>query len=112
MILLQQFCEDFKQKYKLDPISNARCRLRMFDSIEKMRQQLTANKDVDFNIESLINDIDLGFHVKRSDFDVWVQPFLNEFHRCLQTSITKSGLRLQDVQVVELVGEATRIPII
>lgn len=37
MILLQQFCEDFKQKYKLDPISNARCRLRMLDSIEKMR---------------------------------------------------------------------------
>lgn len=53
-------------------MSNARCRLRMLDAIEKMRQQLTANKDVDFYIESFIEDIDLGFHVKRNDFEEWI----------------------------------------
>ena len=42
------------------------------DAIEKMRQQLTANKDVDFYIESLIEEIDLNFHVKRNDFEAWI----------------------------------------
>ena len=44
----------------------------MLDAIEKMRQQLTANKDVDFYIESLIEEIDLNFHVKRNDFEAWI----------------------------------------
>ena len=59
-LLFDQFSSEFLKKNGLDPRENVRCRLRMLDSIEKMRKLLTSNKEAELNCDSLLDDID--FH--------------------------------------------------
>ena len=68
-MLFHLYGEEFKNKYKCDPRQNAKCRLRMFENIEKARKLLTANKVADLNMEALMEDQDLCKSVKRGDFE-------------------------------------------
>jgi len=101
----------FAKKYGCDPRTNPRARLRLLDAIEKMRKLLTGNKEADISCESLLEDEDLKQHFTRTELEELIGPFLERFNKCLQDSIDRSGLKIADIDFVELVGEATRIPI-
>ena len=66
-LLLEKFCAEFNQKYNCNPITNGRCRIRMLDAIEKMRKLLTANKETEINVESLMEDEDFQKKFTRED---------------------------------------------
>lgn len=84
----------------------------MLDAIEKMRKLLTANKEAEINCESLMEDQDFRKNFKRTDLETLMEPFMRDFSLCLKESLAKSGLSCGHLDYVELVGEATRIPII
>jgi molecular chaperone DnaK (HSP70) len=74
---------EFAKKYGCDPRNNVRCRLRLLDSIEKVRKLLTANKEADVHCESLMEDEDLHRNIKRDDLEELVAPFIQSFRECL-----------------------------
>jgi len=76
-----------------------------------MRKLLTGNKEADISCESLLEDEDLKQHFTRTELEELIGPFIERFQKCLKDSIEKSGLKVVDIDSVELVGEATRIPI-
>ena len=84
----------------------------MLDAIEKMRKLLTANKEAELNCESLMQDQDFRKLFKRADLESLMEPFMKDFTLCLKESLAKSGLSSDHIDFVELVGEATRTPII
>lgn len=84
----------------------------MLDAIEKMRKLLTANKEAEINCESLMEDQDFRKMFKRADMEKLMDPFMRDFSLCIKESLAKSGLSCGHIDFVELVGEATRIPII
>lgn len=88
-----------------------RARLRLLDAIEKMRKLLTGNKEADINCESLLEDEDLKQHFTREEFESLIEAFVKDFRDCLTKSIEVSGLKIEEIDFIELVGEATRIPI-
>jgi len=47
---------EFAKKHGCDPRDDLRCRLRLLDSIEKMRKLLTSNKESDVICDSLMED--------------------------------------------------------
>jgi heat shock protein 4 len=57
-LLFQKFSDEFEKKYGCDPRTAVKPRLRMLDSIEKMRKLLTLNKESEINCESLMEDED------------------------------------------------------
>ena len=81
--LFDLFGGDFNKKYGCDPRPNARCRLRLLDSIEKMRKLLTSNKEADLNVDSLMEDEDYHRHFKRSELEELIEPFLGRFRKCV-----------------------------
>jgi len=101
---------EFAKKYGCDPRQNVRCRLRLLDSIEKVRKLLTSNKEADVHCEALMEDEDLHRSIKRDDLEELIAPFIVSFKACLEESLAKSGLTNEKIHSVELVGEATRIP--
>ena len=111
-MLFDIFAAEFAKKYGCDPREDKRCRLRMLDAIEKMRKLLTANKEAEISCESLMEDQDFRKLFKRADLETLMDPFMREFSLCLKESLAKSGLSSDHIHFVELVGEATRIPII
>jgi len=43
--------------------------VKVIEHIEKQRKILSANEDSHLNIESLIEDIDLSYNMKRDEFE-------------------------------------------
>ena len=82
---------EFAKKYGCDPRPNIRCRLRLLDSIEKVRKLLTSNKEADVHCESLMEDEDLHRALTREELETLVAPFIADFRKCLEDSLTVSG---------------------
>ena len=74
---------EFEKKYGCDPRNSPRARLRLLDSIEKMRKLLTANKEADITCESLMEDEDLRRHFTRDDFEKIIEPTMDKFKETL-----------------------------
>lgn len=110
-LLTELFGGKFEKKYGCDPRENKRARLRLLDAIEKMRKLLSGNKEADINCESLMEDEDLKQHFTRDEFEELIADFVAKFRKCLEDSLVSSGVKIEDIDFVELVGEATRIPI-
>jgi len=102
---------EFEKKYGCDPRTSPRCVMRLLDAIEKVRKLLTANKEADVHCEALMEDEDLHRHMTRDELEELIAPFIGRFRKCLEEAIVKSGLTTEGIDFVELVGEATRIPI-
>ena len=82
---------EFAKKYGCDPRENVRCRLRLLDSIEKVRKLLTSNKEADVHCEALMEDEDLHRAIKREELEELIQPFVVKFKACLVEALEKSG---------------------
>ena len=78
---------NFAKKYGCDPRGNIRCRLRMLDSIEKMRKLLTSNKEADIVCEALMEDEDLRQNFSRDELEKLIEPFVVEFRKCLEEAL-------------------------
>lgn len=90
-LLFELFGGEFAKKYGCDPRESIRCRLRLLDSIEKVRKLLTSNKDADVVCEALMEDEDLKRHMNRDDLEALMAPFVSDFRKCLEESLEKSG---------------------
>ena len=82
---------EFAKKYGCDPRESIRCRLRLLDSIEKVRKLLSGNKEADVHCESLMEDEDLHRNIKREDLEELVAAFIVDFRKCLDESLEKTG---------------------
>jgi heat shock 70kDa protein 4 len=111
-LLFEQFAGEFSKKYGCDPRDDKRARLRMLDSIEKVRKLLTANKEAEINCESLMEDQDFRKLFTRQELEQIMSPIMQSFCLCLKQSLAMAGLSCDHLDFVELVGEATRIPIV
>lgn len=85
--------------------------MRMLDAIEKMRKLLSLNKEADLNIDALMEDEDFHQHFKRSDLEELITPFIERF-KAVVTDSFKNSLMAGKLDFIELVGDATRMPII
>lgn len=66
-ILVQYFCKEFAQKYKLDVRSKPRALVRLYQECEKLKKLMSANSsDLPLNIECFMNDIDVSSKLNRS----------------------------------------------
>ena len=83
----------------------------MLDAIEKVRKLLSGNKEADLTCESLLDDIDFNTSISRDEFEKMIFAFTQNFSKCLAQALARSGLKQRDLDFVELVGEATRIPV-
>lgn len=91
-LLFDLFGGEFNKKYGCDPRPNVRCRLRLLDSIEKMRKLLTSNKEADIHCDSLMEDEDFHKHFTRADLETLIEPFIERFRTCITESLARSGL--------------------
>lgn len=84
----------------------------MLDVIEKQRKILSANLEATIHLESLLEDEDLTKNVKRADFEEMIMPYIDKMTALMKDTLEKSGLTKEQIHSVEMVGEATRMPIV
>ncbi|TNN84183.1 Heat shock protein 4L [Liparis tanakae] len=109
--LVDYFCEEFKNKYKLNVKENPRALLRLHQECEKLKRLMSANSsDLPLNIECFMNDIDVSGRMNRGQFEDLSAQYLMKVEMPLKAVLEQSKLSREDIYAVEIVGGATRIP--
>ena len=104
-VLAKKFLE--KTKKKVGP-ENQRAWAKLLAKSSDVKETLSANKEVQVHIESLLDGVDLNVIIQRTeveeliDFDVLLVP--------IRAALEEAGLKKEDINSVELIGGASRIP--
>lgn len=109
--LVDHFAKEFKEKYKIDINESIKARTRVAAACEKLKKVLSANAQAPMNIESLMNDIDVGgYVVKRDELEAMIKPMLDRATKPLEQALADAKCSKEDIDGVEMVGGCTRVP--
>ncbi|KAF9234284.1 Hsp70 protein-domain-containing protein [Melanogaster broomeanus] len=101
--LLQHFAKEFKTKYKIDIMSNPKATFRL-------AKVLSANNEAPLNVESIMNDVDASSELSRDEYEQLIAPVLERIPGPLEQALAESGLTVDQIDAVELIGGSTRLP--
>jgi heat shock protein 4 len=108
--LVDHLAAEFKEKYKIDIHSNPKALVRVHAAAEKLKKILSANQQAPVNIESLMNDVDVATMMTREGLEALVEPLLKRVHVPLEAALAEAKLKVEDIDIIELVGGCTRVP--
>ncbi|KAI8384690.1 heat shock protein 70 family [Radiomyces spectabilis] len=111
-VIVEKLAAEFKEKYKIDVYTNKKALLRLRVAAERCKKVLSANPQAAVNIESIMEDRDVSTIVNRSDFEEWAAHLFTRTEDTLQKVLENAGLKIEDIDAVEMVGGTTRIPAI
>ncbi|CAL5439826.1 unnamed protein product [Camellia sinensis] len=109
-VLFQHFAAKFKEEYKIDVYQNAKASLRLRAACEKQKKILSANPLAHLNIECLMDEKDVRGLIKREEFEQISIPILERVKKPLEKALTESGLTVESIHAVEIVGSGSRVP--
>ena len=108
--LLQHFAAEFKEKYKIDVLSNPKAMFRLGAGCDRVKKVLSANAEAPLNVESIMNDIDAHSRLNREEYEQLISGVIDRLTAPLDQALAASGLTIDQIDTVELVGGCTRIP--
>ncbi|CAH8372107.1 unnamed protein product [Eruca vesicaria subsp. sativa] len=111
-VLFNYFAVEFKEKYSIDVYANTKACVRLRASCEKVKKVLSANAEAPLNIECLMEEKDVKSFIKREEFEKLSSGLLERLIVPCQKALADSGLSLDQIHSVELVGSGSRIPAI
>lgn len=110
--LVRHFSTEFKAKYKIDVLSNAKATFRLATQVERLKKILSANAEAPLSVESIMNDIDASSKLTREQLEVLISDLLDRVVKPLERALQDAGLTPDQVDAIELVGGSTRVPAI
>jgi heat shock 70kDa protein 4 len=110
--LVKYFSEEFKTKYKIDVLSNAKATFRLATQVERLKKILSANAEAPLSVESIMNDIDASSKLSRERLEDLIADLLSRIVKPLERALQDAGLTPDQVDAIELVGGSTRVPAI
>lgn len=108
--LLQHFAAEFKIRYKIDVLSSPKATFRLAVGCERLKKILSANLEAPLNVESIMNDVDASSKLSRDAYEGLIAPVLDRIAFPLQQALAESGLSIDQIDAVELIGGTTRVP--
>ena len=84
--------------------------VRIFRQAEAVKHTLSANKEAQFSVESLLDEIDLRKPFTRADVERAAQPVLTEIELTISKALEKAGIAKSEIAQVEVIGGGWRVP--
>lgn len=109
-VLLQYFATEFKTRYNIDVLSNPKATFRLTVGCERLKKILSANLEAPLSVESIMNDIDASSKLSRDAYEQLIAPVLDRIALPLEQALSESGLSIDQIDAVELIGGTTRVP--
>lgn len=108
--LMREFSEQFKKKHGCEPLSNKKSAYKLEDAVTKTKKILSANSEAPVNVEYLMEDYDFASNMTRADFERMCQPMMDRVKAVLDGAKAASGMTNEQIDSVEIVGGACRVP--
>ncbi|KAG8679705.1 adenyl-nucleotide exchange factor sse1 [Ceratobasidium sp. 394] len=112
MALVKHFAAEFKEKYKIDVLSNPKAIFRLVTACEKLKKVLSANAEGNLSVESIMNDVDASSKLNREQFEALIAEPLSRITKPLEEALAEAELTADQIHSIELVGGSSRIPAI
>ena len=110
--LLKVFSKEFEQENDVkDLLKNPKTKLKFLEEIEKARKKLTSNEDIDISIDSLAGDCDFERTLDRTELEAINKDLKERITNLLRESLDELGGEVT-IDKIEMVGEATRMPLV
>ena len=115
-LIAQKLSEDFEKQYGSNPMEAPKCRIRLIDTITKVRKSLTVNKEISIQVDSLMEGEDLVHNLTRDEFNKIIEPVVKKFENLCKIAIEKfekeTKIKIGNIHSIEMVGDTVRTPII
>jgi len=108
--LMRVFAGQFKKKIGCDPLSNKKASFKLEDAVTKTKKILSANNEATVNVECLMEDEDFASNINRADFEDMCKPMMDKTYAVLEKAKAASGVPPEQIDFVEMVGGASRVP--
>lgn len=110
LVIANHFAKQFKTKYKIDVHSNPKAFARVLNEAQKLKKMLSANTQAPFNIESVMNDVDVSGSMTREELEEYLQPLIAKISGPIEQALKIANVSKADVDSIEILGGTTRIP--
>ncbi|XP_046384105.1 hypoxia up-regulated protein 1 [Ischnura elegans] len=97
-------------KTKTDVFTNPRALAKLFKEAGRLKNVLSANQDHYAQVEGLIEDIDFKLQVTRDQFQELCSDLFDRVKGPVDRALESSGLTMDVINQVILVGAGTRVP--
>ena len=104
--------DKFEEETNNNTDENPKAKLRLLQAIEKCRKVLSANTDASCSVEFLMDDEDFSTNVTREEFEKIGSHIFGKFREAVRSAILNSGIAANILHSVEILGGASRIPLI
>ncbi|XP_073138665.1 heat shock 70 kDa protein 16 [Henckelia pumila] len=111
-VLFRYFASQFQEQDNINVYASARASIRLRAACEKLKKVLSANPEAPLNIECLMEEKDVKGYINRDDFENLSSYLLERIKNTCHRALHDSGLSVEMVHTVELVGSGSRIPAI
>eukprot|EP01022_Parablepharisma_sp_SALTPOND_P008074 TRINITY_DN135161_c0_g1_i1.p1 TRINITY_DN135161_c0_g1~~TRINITY_DN135161_c0_g1_i1.p1 ORF type:complete len:863 (-),score=125.78 TRINITY_DN135161_c0_g1_i1:1816-4404(-) len=100
------------RKGKVDVRTNPKAVRRLLANAEDLKEKLSAAKFMKIYVDSLLDYVSLTGEVTREEFEKRLIKFKPRVEAVIKVALKDAKMDLKDVDEVELVGSALRVPII
>jgi len=111
-ILADRFNALPARKNKPDVRKNPKAVRRLMAAAEDYKEKLSAGKTYRIYIDSLLDYVSLADELNREEFEQRLEKFRPRITAVIQAAIQDSKLSYSDIDDVELIGSAHRVPIV
>ncbi|KAK1612282.1 hypothetical protein QYE76_035955 [Lolium multiflorum] len=110
--LFEHFAAEFGDRYGIDVAGSVKASMRLRAACEKAKKVLSANAEAVVNVECLMEEKDVRGVIRREDFERLCSGLLERVVEPCRRAMADSGIGLEKLQSVELVGSGSRVPAI
>jgi len=109
--LLDQFVQEIETKYKCQLKNNTKALNKLRIAVEKIKKQMSANSNrLPFQLDSLVDDIDVNVSIDRATFEQLIKSQLEEIRKTFVNLMNSTTIKKEQLHSVEIAGGSTRIP--
>lgn len=106
--------ESFKNDHGIDLSTDPLALQRLKEEAEKTKKELSTTMQVDINIPFITSDESgpkhLNYLLTRAKFETMVEDFIDRSIELVKKTIDNSGIKVEEIEEVVLVGGQTRMP--
>ncbi|CAM9772641.1 unnamed protein product [Scytosiphon promiscuus] len=112
--IAQHAAEEFKKKTGNDPRTKPKALLKLLEAGEKVKKQLSpvGVTDAPINIECLWEDLDYNGRLSLQQFETLIKPVVERMDAPILKALKDAGVTKEQLGSVEIVGGATRVPLV
>ncbi|BAF09812.1 heat shock 70 kDa protein 17 [Oryza sativa Japonica Group] len=112
MRLVNYFADQFNKQLGngVDIRQSPKAMAKLKKQVKRTKEILSANTAAPISVESLYNDLDFRSTITREKFEELCEELWEQALTPVKEVLAHSGMKIDDIYAVELIGGATRVP--